>query len=108
MPVDAQPADELERRLREALEQRVNQRQRPPGFLEFRFLPLQPFLAALEFGGVFHALLLVPVLQEQQQVMHDGHKVRLPLLVVVVAQDFFSASLVFVSSNTFSISHRVL
>ena len=32
----------------------------------------------------------------------------LAVAVAVVAQDFFSASLVFVSSNTFSISHRVL
>ena len=59
MPVDAQPADEFERRLGEALQDAVDQRERLPGFLQLAFLLVQPFLAALDFGDVFYALLLV-------------------------------------------------
>ena len=80
MPVSAQPADEFERRLGEALEQAVDQREGLPGFLQFRFLLFQSFLSALDFRRVFHALLLLPILQEQQEVVDDGHKVRLHLL----------------------------
>ena len=109
MPVDSQPADEFVGRLRETLEQRVDQRQGPPRLLQFGFLLVQSFLSALFFRRVFHALWLLPVRQEQQQVMHNATKYAcISLALVVVAQDFFSASLVFVSSNTFSISQRVL
>lgn len=76
MPMDAQPADEFERRLREALEHGVDQRQRPSRSLELRLLLVQSFLSALFFRRVFHTVLLMPVLQEQQQVVHDGHKNR--------------------------------
>ena len=73
MPVGAQPADEFKRCRREALEQRVDQRQGLPGFLEFRLLLGQTFFPTQKFGGVCHALLLMPVLQEQQQVVDARH-----------------------------------
>ena len=64
------PADEFERRRREALEQGVDQWQSLPGFLQFVFLLIQSFLAALNLGDIFHALVLVPILQEQQEVVN--------------------------------------
>jgi hypothetical protein len=80
VPVNAQPADEFERRLGEALQDSVDQRECLPGFLQIACLLVQPFLAALDCGGVFHALLLVSILQEQQEVVNEGHKMGLPLL----------------------------
>ena len=66
MPVDAQPADQFERCLREALKQCVDQREALPAFLQFSFLLVQAFLSPMDFSGVFHALLLMPILQQQQ------------------------------------------
>ena len=59
MPVRAQPADEFESGMDEALEDFAAQREWPPGFLQFRFLRCQAFLSALDFRDVFHALLLL-------------------------------------------------
>ena len=59
MPVSAEPADEFERGLGEALEDFVDQGQGLPGFSQFHFLLRQTFLFPLDFGDVFHALLLV-------------------------------------------------
>ena len=46
MPVSAEPADEFERGLGEALEGLVNQGERLVGFLQFVFLLGQTFLGA--------------------------------------------------------------
>ena len=56
-------SDEFERCHREALEQRVAQRQGLPGLLELRLLLGQTFFPALKFGGVGHAVSLLPVLR---------------------------------------------
>ena len=50
-------------------------------FFRQRFFPgLPPFLFPFGFGGVGHPLLFMAVLHEQQQVVGDGHKMRLHLL----------------------------
>ena len=59
MPVGAEPADEFESGLGEALEGFVNQGEGLVGFRQFGFLLFQAFLFPLTFGGVGHALLLV-------------------------------------------------
>ena len=80
MPVGAQPADEFEGRLREALERLVNLGQGLPLGCQNFFLLGQPFLFSLGFGGVGHALLFVAILHQQQQIMHEGHEMGLHFL----------------------------
>ncbi len=82
---EAQPADEFERHLGEALEDTVDQRERLPGFRQSACLWVVPFLwtMATKCAGI-------------------------AVEVVGGAQDFFSCSLVLVSSNPCSISPRVL
>ena len=73
----AKPADQFERRLREAVQRFVELRQTLSGLLEYLLLLFQPFLFTLDFSGVAHALLCVPVAHQQQRVVHNGYKVRL-------------------------------
>jgi len=76
----AEPADTLERRPGEAWQDAVDPREGLAGLLQIAFLLAAPFLAALDFGGVCHALLLAPVLREQQEVVDAGDKMRWRLL----------------------------
>ena len=69
VPVRAQPADEFERGLGEALESLVNQGERLLRLLQCGFLLFQAFLFPLAFSDIGHALLQVQILHEQQEVV---------------------------------------
>ena len=56
MPVSAEPADEFERGLGEALEGFIDQGKGLPGFSQFPFLLGQTFLFPLHFGNIFRSL----------------------------------------------------
>lgn len=59
VPVRAEPADEFERGLGEALEGFVDQGERLLRLLQCGFLLFQAFLFPLAFGDICHALLQV-------------------------------------------------
>jgi len=77
MPVGAQPTDQFERGLGEALDGFVQQGERFFLFRQGLLLLFEALLFARAFRRVHHAQLLVVILQQEQQVMGQTHELRL-------------------------------